>query len=91
MNIIIVQPSIQVANAVAALTEIAETSGKSVMNVTAGVLQKLLAALNECTEWVSVCSENILKFLNEKKLNLTYHFIDKSNRKIHVKSTLKYI
>jgi hypothetical protein len=22
------------------------------MNVTAGVLQKLLAALNECTEWV---------------------------------------
>ena len=23
------------------------------MNVTAGVLQKLLAALNECTEWVS--------------------------------------
>ena len=28
-------------------------AGKSVMNVTAGVLQKLLAALNECTEWVS--------------------------------------
>eukprot|EP00596_Hydrurales_sp_CCMP1899_P003477 CAMPEP_0119043190 /NCGR_PEP_ID=MMETSP1177-20130426/18853_1 /TAXON_ID=2985 /ORGANISM="Ochromonas sp, Strain CCMP1899" /LENGTH=850 /DNA_ID=CAMNT_0007010739 /DNA_START=57 /DNA_END=2608 /DNA_ORIENTATION=+ len=43
-----------VANAVAALTEIAETSGKSVMNVTAGVLQKLLAALNECTEWGQV-------------------------------------
>jgi AP-1 complex subunit beta-1 len=41
------------------LTEIAETSGKSVMNVTAGVLQKLLAALNECTEWVSECSENV--------------------------------
>lgn len=40
-----------VANAVAALSEIAETSGKDVMKVTTGVLHKLLAALNECTEW----------------------------------------
>ena len=43
-----------VSNAVAALNEIAETSGKDVMLVTASVLQKLLAALNECTEWGQV-------------------------------------
>jgi len=43
-----------VANAVAALGEISETSGKDVLNVTAAVLQKLLAALNECTEWGQV-------------------------------------
>ena len=29
------------------------------MNVTAGVLQKLLAALNECTEWVSNFTKEI--------------------------------
>lgn len=40
-----------VANAVASLGEIAETSGKDVMVMTSAVLQKLLAALNECTEW----------------------------------------
>lgn len=43
-----------VANAVSALNEISETSGKDVMMVTAAVLQKLLAALNECTEWGQV-------------------------------------
>lgn len=43
-----------VANAVASLSEIADTSGKDVMMVTAAVLQKLLAALNECTEWGQV-------------------------------------
>ena len=43
-------PSV-VANGVAALSEIAETSGKDVMKISASVLQKLLAALNECTEW----------------------------------------
>jgi AP-1 complex subunit beta-1 len=43
-----------VANAVSALSEIAETSNKDVMMVTANVLQKLLAALNECTEWGQV-------------------------------------
>jgi AP-1 complex subunit beta-1 len=46
-------PSV-VANAVAALSEIAEASGKDVMKITAAVLQKLLAALNECTEWGQV-------------------------------------
>lgn len=46
-------PSV-VANAVAALSEIAEHSGKDVMKISAAVLQKLLAALNECTEWGQV-------------------------------------
>jgi len=45
---------IVVANGVAALSEIAETSGKDVMKVSTSVLQKLLAALNECTEWGQV-------------------------------------
>jgi AP-1 complex subunit beta-1 len=43
-----------VANAVSALSEISENSGKDLMMVTANVLQKLLAALNECTEWGQV-------------------------------------
>jgi AP-1 complex subunit beta-1 len=46
-------PSV-VANGVAALSEIAETSGRDVMKITTSVLQKLLAALNECTEWGQV-------------------------------------
>lgn len=47
-------PSV-VANGVAALSEIAETSGSNdVLKITASVLQKLLAALNECTEWGQV-------------------------------------
>eukprot|EP00571_Detonula_confervacea_P017660 CAMPEP_0172312574 /NCGR_PEP_ID=MMETSP1058-20130122/17991_1 /TAXON_ID=83371 /ORGANISM="Detonula confervacea, Strain CCMP 353" /LENGTH=926 /DNA_ID=CAMNT_0013026077 /DNA_START=60 /DNA_END=2840 /DNA_ORIENTATION=+ len=46
-------PSV-VANGVAALSEISETSGRDVMKITASVLQKLLAALNECTEWGQV-------------------------------------
>jgi AP-1 complex subunit beta-1 len=43
-----------VANAVAALSEIANSSDKDVMQVNATILQKLLAALNECTEWGQV-------------------------------------
>lgn len=43
-----------VANAVAALSEIQESSGRDVMQITGSVLQKLLAALNECTEWGQV-------------------------------------
>jgi len=46
-------PSV-VANGVAALSEIAETTGRDVMKISASVLQKLLAALNECTEWGQV-------------------------------------
>ena len=43
-----------VAYAVAALSEIQEASGRDVFAITAPVLQKLLAALNECTEWGQV-------------------------------------
>uniref|UniRef100_A0A7S2WFD7 AP complex subunit beta n=2 Tax=Rhizochromulina marina TaxID=1034831 RepID=A0A7S2WFD7_9STRA len=43
-----------VANAIAALNEIQEASGRDVMMMTTSVLQKLLAALNECTEWGQV-------------------------------------
>jgi len=44
-----------VANAVAALSEIADASGrKDVLPLSTAVLYKLLAALNECTEWGQV-------------------------------------
>lgn len=43
-----------VANAVAALAEIQESSSKPVFDITNNVLFKLLAALNECTEWGQV-------------------------------------
>ena len=45
-----------VSNAVAALAEIAETSelGQKVFQINTGTLQKMLAALNECTEWGQV-------------------------------------
>eukprot|EP00658_Telonema_sp_P-2_P018420 TRINITY_DN17229_c0_g1_i6.p1 TRINITY_DN17229_c0_g1~~TRINITY_DN17229_c0_g1_i6.p1 ORF type:complete len:922 (+),score=236.77 TRINITY_DN17229_c0_g1_i6:193-2958(+) len=43
-----------VANAVASLCEIQEVSEEEVFSVTASTLHKLLAALNECTEWGQV-------------------------------------
>lgn len=43
-----------VANAVAALSEIQENSSDVVLELNTSVLQKLLAALNECTEWGQV-------------------------------------
>jgi vesicle coat complex subunit len=43
-----------VANAVAALAEIQEVSGKPVFQITSQSLFKLLRALNECTEWGQV-------------------------------------
>lgn len=43
-----------VANAVAALAEIQEGSTKNVFEITNHTLFKLLAALNECTEWGQV-------------------------------------
>lgn len=46
--------SMVVANAVAALAEISESSGKDVFQINSGLLNKLLAALNECTEWGQV-------------------------------------
>jgi hypothetical protein len=46
-------PSV-VANGVAAVSESSKTSGGDVMKISASVLQKLLVALNECTEWGQV-------------------------------------
>lgn len=43
-----------VANAVASLAEIAESSQKDVLKINGGMLAKLLTALNECTEWGQV-------------------------------------
>eukprot|EP00753_Platysulcus_tardus_P016269 PLAT5568.3.p2 GENE.PLAT5568.3~~PLAT5568.3.p2 ORF type:complete len:938 (+),score=612.81 PLAT5568.3:117-2930(+) len=43
-----------VANAVAALHEISEMSGKDELEISGSVLSKLLAAINECTEWGQV-------------------------------------
>ena len=43
-----------VANALAALQEIQEISGKDMLQMTNHTLFKLLAALNECTEWGQV-------------------------------------
>jgi len=40
-----------IANAVAALAEIAETSHKDVFQINSEMLTHLLAALNQCTEW----------------------------------------
>eukprot|EP01134_Creolimax_fragrantissima_P004200 CFRG4200T1 len=40
-----------VANAVAALSEINEVSEEDVMLINSGTLNKLLTAINECTEW----------------------------------------
>ncbi|KAF0694971.1 Aste57867_14194 [Aphanomyces stellatus] len=43
-----------VANAVAALSEISDNGGQQHFKITKSVLQKLLAALNECNEWGQV-------------------------------------
>lgn len=43
-----------VANAIAALSEIQEQGGQEVLQITPHTLFKLLAALNECTEWGQV-------------------------------------
>ena len=44
-----------VANAVAALAEIQDFSGRDVFRVDSDSLFKLLRAINECTEWGQVC------------------------------------
>ena len=52
-----------VANAVAALADIRETSTRNIFSLNTQSLQKLLRALNECTEWGQVqirpCSRQI--------------------------------
>jgi AP-1 complex subunit beta-1 len=49
-----------VANAVAALSEIDEVSKTDVFKINTNNLNKLLAALNECTEWGQVFILNSL-------------------------------
>mmetsp|Transcript_28691 Transcript_28691/g.80199 ORF Transcript_28691/g.80199 Transcript_28691/m.80199 type:complete len:944 (+) Transcript_28691:130-2961(+) len=49
-----------VANAVAALSEIQETTTKRILNINFQLISKLLAALNECTEWGQVFILNFL-------------------------------
>lgn len=43
-----------VANAVASLNEISDMSGKEAFEITQSTLFKLIAAMNECTEWGQV-------------------------------------
>jgi vesicle coat complex subunit len=73
-----------VANAVAALSDIDELSEKQVFSINGGNLPKLLAALNECTEYV-VCliplafyPSHLLKFvfllLIQPKVGSSVHF-----------------
>ena len=40
-----------VSNAVAALTQISESKGYNMLNLTSYNVQKLLTAINECNEW----------------------------------------
>ena len=57
-----------VANAVAALAEIQEVSGRDVFQITSQSLFKLLRALNECTEWGQVRSWHLCTHLLELSL-----------------------
>jgi len=54
-----------VANAVAALAEIQEVSGRDVFQITSQSLFKLLRALNECTEWGQVRTHYLCTHLLE--------------------------
>jgi hypothetical protein len=51
------------------LLQITDTGGKDVMQITTATLQKLLAALNECTEWGQASHLYTTK-LNFTELNL---------------------
>lgn len=60
-----------VANAVAALTEINEVSGKNVLQLDRTTQSKLLRALNECTEWGQV-SAGLSPLLSSPLLHPTH-------------------
>lgn len=55
-----------VANAVAALTEINEASRHPLIEMNAPTVNKLLTALNECTEWGQVFILDSLSNFNPK-------------------------
>ena len=52
-----------VANAVAALADIRETSTRNIFTLNTQSLQKLLRALNECTEWGQVHMSALLTII----------------------------
>eukprot|EP01117_Protostelium_nocturnum_P003683 TRINITY_DN14965_c0_g1_i1.p1 TRINITY_DN14965_c0_g1~~TRINITY_DN14965_c0_g1_i1.p1 ORF type:complete len:884 (+),score=412.82 TRINITY_DN14965_c0_g1_i1:63-2714(+) len=58
-----------VANAVAALTEIEDISGRKILQLNPSNLSKLLAALNECTEWGVVFILNSLAQIDASQLD----------------------
>ena len=61
------------ANAVAALSEISDASptAAAMMEINSQTINKLLTALNECTEWVARSSQLSLnlQYLKSKLLN----------------------
>eukprot|EP00124_Ichthyophonus_hoferi_P001583 Ihof_evm2s86 gene=Ihof_evmTU2s86 len=58
-----------VANAVAALLEIRDCSEGDVLQLTPAIVNKLLAALNECTEWGRVFIMDLLSTLEPQSSN----------------------
>ena len=66
-----------VANAVAALSEINEASptGRPLIEMNAATINKLLTALNECTEWGQVFILDSLSNYTPKVANI--HFLAK--------------
>jgi vesicle coat complex subunit len=52
-----------VANAVAALAEIQDNSVRPIFEITSHTLSKLLTALNECTEYVTLLAILSFEFL----------------------------
>ncbi|PHU14177.1 hypothetical protein BC332_15382 [Capsicum chinense] len=76
---------IVVANVIAALTEIQESSSRPIFQITSHTLSKFLTALNECTEWGQVFvldalskykavdahkAENIVEYMNKLLLGV---------------------
>ena len=62
-----------VANAVAALAELAEVSGRDVLQITRESIKKLLRALNECTEWGQVSRQPLCSVLPAGHVHCSEH------------------
>ncbi|KAH6577738.1 hypothetical protein BASA62_000719 [Batrachochytrium salamandrivorans] len=79
-----------IANAVAALVEISEASvQKDVFIITDFLLQKLLAALNECTEWGQICILGSLATYRPKDLREAGDIIERVIPRLqHVNSSV---
>jgi AP-1 complex subunit beta-1 len=61
-----------VANAVAALAEIQDSSVHSIFEITSHTLSKLLTALNECTEYVAFVATLCFEFVGILLGSLTF-------------------